>query len=246
MTRRPRSRPADRPKVIVLGSGPNRIGQGIEFDYACVHAVLRPARRRVRDRHGQLQPRDGQHRLRHRRPALCRAAHRRGRARGRRGRAASAPARAAASSSASSPRSAARRRCGIAAELERCGVPAVGHQPCRHRPCRGPRRLRRVLAEAGLPAPKTRHGDLVRASRRRSSDRPRPSATPCWSARATSWAGAGMEIVYDDDDPLRLRRAGHRRDQPRAPGAGRPVPRRRGRDRRRRHLRRRPSSTSAA
>ena len=28
----------DRPKVIILGSGPNRIGQGIEFDYACVHA----------------------------------------------------------------------------------------------------------------------------------------------------------------------------------------------------------------
>jgi carbamoyl-phosphate synthase large subunit len=29
-----------RPKVIILGSGPNRIGQGIEFDYSCVHAVL--------------------------------------------------------------------------------------------------------------------------------------------------------------------------------------------------------------
>ncbi|MDP9184828.1 MAG: carbamoyl-phosphate synthase large subunit, partial [Actinomycetota bacterium] len=31
-------RPADRPRVIILGAGPNRIGQGIEFDYACVHA----------------------------------------------------------------------------------------------------------------------------------------------------------------------------------------------------------------
>jgi carbamoyl-phosphate synthase large subunit len=30
----------DRPKVIILGSGPNRIGQGIEFDYSCVHAVM--------------------------------------------------------------------------------------------------------------------------------------------------------------------------------------------------------------
>jgi carbamoyl-phosphate synthase large subunit len=29
---------SDKPKVIILGSGPNRIGQGIEFDYACVHA----------------------------------------------------------------------------------------------------------------------------------------------------------------------------------------------------------------
>jgi carbamoyl-phosphate synthase large subunit len=30
----------DRQKVIILGSGPNRIGQGIEFDYSCVHAVM--------------------------------------------------------------------------------------------------------------------------------------------------------------------------------------------------------------
>jgi carbamoyl-phosphate synthase large subunit len=31
-------RASDRPKVLILGSGPNRIGQGIEFDYCCVHA----------------------------------------------------------------------------------------------------------------------------------------------------------------------------------------------------------------
>ncbi len=30
---------ADRPRVVILGSGPNRIGQGIEFDYCCVHAA---------------------------------------------------------------------------------------------------------------------------------------------------------------------------------------------------------------
>ncbi|HKS46778.1 MAG TPA: carbamoyl-phosphate synthase large subunit [Amycolatopsis sp.] len=30
----------DKPKVIILGSGPNRIGQGIEFDYSCVHAAI--------------------------------------------------------------------------------------------------------------------------------------------------------------------------------------------------------------
>jgi len=30
--------PSDRPKVVILGGGPNRIGQGIEFDYCCVHA----------------------------------------------------------------------------------------------------------------------------------------------------------------------------------------------------------------
>ncbi|MEL6305620.1 MAG: carbamoyl-phosphate synthase large subunit, partial [Bacteroidota bacterium] len=33
----------DRKKIVVLGSGPNRIGQGIEFDYCCVHGVLAAA-----------------------------------------------------------------------------------------------------------------------------------------------------------------------------------------------------------
>ncbi|MHB8381045.1 MAG: carbamoyl-phosphate synthase large subunit [Candidatus Binataceae bacterium] len=34
------ARPTDRQKVMILGGGPNRIGQGIEFDYCCVHASL--------------------------------------------------------------------------------------------------------------------------------------------------------------------------------------------------------------
>ncbi len=34
------SRPTDNRKVIILGGGPNRIGQGIEFDYCCVHAAM--------------------------------------------------------------------------------------------------------------------------------------------------------------------------------------------------------------
>ena len=34
------SRPSDKEKIMVLGGGPNRIGQGIEFDYCCVHAAL--------------------------------------------------------------------------------------------------------------------------------------------------------------------------------------------------------------
>ncbi|HEV3378498.1 MAG TPA: carbamoyl-phosphate synthase large subunit [Thermoleophilaceae bacterium] len=33
-------RRGDRPSVVILGSGPNRIGQGIEFDYCCVHAAM--------------------------------------------------------------------------------------------------------------------------------------------------------------------------------------------------------------
>ena len=34
------SQPSDKKKIVVLGCGPNRIGQGIEFDYCCVHAAL--------------------------------------------------------------------------------------------------------------------------------------------------------------------------------------------------------------
>ena len=33
------AQPSERPAVVILGSGPNRIGQGIEFDYCCVHAA---------------------------------------------------------------------------------------------------------------------------------------------------------------------------------------------------------------
>jgi carbamoyl-phosphate synthase large subunit len=38
--------PRERPAVIILGSGPNRIGQGIEFDYSCVHASMALSSRR--------------------------------------------------------------------------------------------------------------------------------------------------------------------------------------------------------
>jgi carbamoyl-phosphate synthase large subunit len=34
------SKSSDKPKIMILGGGPNRIGQGIEFDYCCVHAAM--------------------------------------------------------------------------------------------------------------------------------------------------------------------------------------------------------------
>ena len=71
--------PSDRRKVVILGGGPNRIGQGIEFDYCCVHAAYALKDAGYRDHHGQLQPGNRQHRLRHLRPAVFRAADRRGR-----------------------------------------------------------------------------------------------------------------------------------------------------------------------
>ena len=70
--------PSDREKIVILGSGPNRIGQGIEFDYCCLPRRLLAVEGRLRDHHGQLQPGDGLNRLRHIRPALLRAADVRG------------------------------------------------------------------------------------------------------------------------------------------------------------------------
>ena len=39
MVRSCEANPSEREKVLILGGGPNRIGQGIEFDYCCVHAA---------------------------------------------------------------------------------------------------------------------------------------------------------------------------------------------------------------
>jgi carbamoyl-phosphate synthase large subunit len=65
---------------VILGGGPNRIGQGIEFDYCCCHAAFALDAGYESD-HGQLQPGNRVDRLRHLRPALFRTADRRGRAR---------------------------------------------------------------------------------------------------------------------------------------------------------------------
>ena len=53
------AQPSDRRKIVILGGGPNRIGQGIEFDYCCCHACFALADAGYRDDHGQLQPGDG-------------------------------------------------------------------------------------------------------------------------------------------------------------------------------------------
>ena len=72
---RTRRSPSDKTKVIILGGGPNRIGQGIEFDYCCCHAAFALDEAGFEVDHGQLQSGDRLDRLRHLRPALFRAAH---------------------------------------------------------------------------------------------------------------------------------------------------------------------------
>ena len=177
--RRTRSAPPSAPASIILGSGPNRIGQGIEFDYCCVHASMSLRDAGLRDRDGQLQPRDGLDRLRHVGPPLLRAVDRRGR--GQR----------------------ARRRVGGGREgggghrlPRRADAPEAGRlpparagardEPGLHRPGRGPRALERVVPRArrsrSRPAGRRpAHGGGAR--RRRAG-----SATRSSCARATSWA----------------------------------------------------------
>ena len=53
--------PSGKKKILVLGSGPIRIGQGIEFDYCSVHAVWALQEAGLRDRYHQQQPGDRFH-----------------------------------------------------------------------------------------------------------------------------------------------------------------------------------------
>ena len=50
--------PSKNKKIIIINGGPNRIGQGIEFDYCCVHASLALQEVWIRDDHDQLQSRN--------------------------------------------------------------------------------------------------------------------------------------------------------------------------------------------
>ena len=229
-------RPSARDRVVILGSGPNRIGQGIEFDYCCVHASHGAARRRVRDGHGQLQPRDGLDRLRHLRPALLRAPHRRGRGQRARGRAGGGRAR--------------RRRHRLPRRPD-----AAQARP------RPPPELVLGTSPASIDLAEDRERWNDALSRRCRSRQP-PGGTAATAAEALAVAGRigypvllrpsyvlggrAMEIVYDDDGVRRVdavhddRRAGPRgRRDRRATGPGRPLPRGRHRGGRRRRARRR-------
>ena len=174
--------------VVILGSGPNRIGQGIEFDYCCVHAAMTVRESRPRRGDGQLQPRDRLDRLRHLRPPVLRAADARGRARRRRGRAARGrdrPVRRPDAAASSPP-----------------GCEAAGRADPRHAASTRSTWPRTAAASAtllerlGLQGAAVRDGAL--APRRRS--RPRPSVGfPLLVRPSYVLGGRAMEIVYSRD-----------------------------------------------
>ena len=63
MKRKNESVVTDKEKIIVLGSGPIRIGQGVEFDYATVHSVWAIKEMGLRSHHYQQQPGNSFYRL---------------------------------------------------------------------------------------------------------------------------------------------------------------------------------------
>ena len=222
----------EKPKVLILGSGPNRIGQGIEFDYSCVHAATTLSQAGFEtvmvncnpetvstdyDTADRLyfEPLTFEDVLEVFRAEAQSGDRRPGRRRSHRATRRPDPARAGAT---------ARRRRGSDRRH-----PAGGH-----RPGRGPRRFRRLAERRGPAGSAVRHGNDFRAG---PPDRRRDRL---------SGAGAAVVRAGRSRHGDRLRRGDaeglhhpRHRAVPRAPGARRPLPRGRGGDRRRRAVRRR-------
>ena len=215
------------PKVIILGSGPNRIGQGIEFDYACVHASFALADAGYETVMVNCNPEtvstdyDTSGRLYFEPLTLEDVLE---------------VVRAEQASGPVAGRDRAARRADPArAGAGPGGRPGAGggHLARGHPPGRGPRRVRPRAGKSRADRAEIRHRDVHGGCGR---DRPRDRLS-----------GAGAALLRArrarHGDRLRRRHAavvrvpGDRR-RPRPPGADRPVPRRRDRDRRRRALRR--------
>ena len=211
-----------------LGPEPHRPGHRVRLLLRA--RQLRPARRRLRDDHGQLQPRDRVDRLRHQRPALLRAAHLRGRHERHRGRAAGRRGRGP--------------RWPDPAEAGRPAAPRARarHQPRLDRPGRGPRALERPVRPARDPPAGRRHRRHHRGrARGRRAGRLPGAHAPVLRARRSGHGDRlrrrGPARGHGRAGRLRQPRQGGR-PLGRAAGAGRPLPRGRHRGRRRRHPRR--------
>ena len=219
---------------MILGAGPNRIGQGIEFDYCCVHAAYALARGRVtRPSWSTATPRPSPPTTTP--PTSCTSSR--------------SPSRTSWTSwTWRSPTAwwctlGGQTPLKLANALAEAGVPIMGTEPRGHRPGRGPRPLlRHLLDELGIAYPaagmaSTFEEACVVADRR--------SAIPLLVRPSYVLGGRGMGIVYDGAQLRELHGRGGRRlaRPPRVPG---PLPRRRRGGRPGRALRRRGGATWAA
>ncbi|GAA0358915.1 carbamoyl-phosphate synthase large subunit [Microbispora corallina] len=181
--------PGDRPKVIILGSGPNRIGQGIEFDYACVHASFELARAGYETVMVNCNPEtvstdyDTSDRLYFEPLTLedvlevVHAEQQAGPVVG-----------VIVQLGGQTP-------LGLAQALKDAGVPVVGTSPESIHLAEERGAFGRVLAEAGLPAPKHGTARTVAEARAVAAE----IGFPVLVRPSYVLGGAGMAIVYDED-----------------------------------------------
>jgi carbamoyl-phosphate synthase large subunit len=182
------SEPSDRDKVIILGSGPNRIGQGIEFDYSCVHAALELSAAGYETVMVNCNPEtvstdyDTSDRL-YFEPLTCEDVLEVVHAEQRRGTVVGVIVQLGGQTP-----------LGLAQRLADAGVPIVGTSPAAIHLAEERGAFGRVLAEAGLPAPE--HGTA------RSFEEAQVIAArvgyPVLVRPGYVLGGRGMEIVYDD------------------------------------------------
>ena len=219
--------PGTRPKVIILGSGPNRIGQGIEFDYACVHASFALAEAGYETVMVNCNPEtvstdyDTSGRLYFEPLTLedvLEVVH---------------AEQATGTVEGVIVQLGGQTPLGLARALEAARVPVVGTSPRGHPPGRGPRRLRPGPHRGPPDRPALRDGHhRARSGRHRPRDRlPGAGAAVLRAGRArhgNRLRRRHAAVVHVPGDP----------GESRPPGADRPLPRRRDRDRRRRAVRR--------
>lgn len=180
--------PREKPAVLILGSGPNRIGQGIEFDYSCVHAALALSEVGYETVMVNCNPEtvstdyDTSDRLYFEPLTLedvLEVVHAEEQA--------GPVAGVIVQLGGQTP-------LGLAAGLEAAGVPIVGTSPGAIDLAEDRGEFGRVLAEAGLPAPK--HGTAVTFSgAKRIADE---IGYPVLVRPSYVLGGRGMEIVYDE------------------------------------------------
>ena len=197
--------PRDQPAVIILGCGPNRIGQGIEFDYSCVHAASRCATSGYETVMVNCNPEtvstdyDTSDRLYFEPLTLG------GRARGR-----TTPSCSAGPVAGVIVQLGGQTPLGLAQTLKDAGVPIVGTSPEAIHLAEERGAFGRVLADAGLPAPA--HGTATTLRRgRRDRRRHRLPGAGAAVVRAR-WSRHGDRLRRGD--AARLHRAGHARSAP--------------------------------
>ncbi|NVN50144.1 carbamoyl-phosphate synthase large subunit [Mycolicibacterium hippocampi] len=184
---------AERPKVLILGSGPNRIGQGIEFDYSCVHAATTLSQAGFETVMVNCNPEtvstdyDTADRL-YFEPLTFEDVLEIYYAEQESGRGGPGVVGVIVQLGGQTP-------LGLAERLEKAGVPIVGTKPEAIDLAEDRGRFGEVLTNAGLPAPKFGMATSFDQARKIAAD----IGYPVLVRPSYVLGGRGMEIVYDDE-----------------------------------------------